>query len=235
MDDEHLISKKEVLEEMGISYGQLYRWKRKGLIPEVWFIRRSTFTGQETFFPRDQIVERIQRIKAMKSEHALDELADLITEQVSAKIQIAFDRLQKLGWLDDSLLEICHIKRQDGAAVSMREAFCLAVLRRVRSAARQEELDLVQRALMDALEKKLMDRIPSGTIHLHLLRKRISGGGISAEISMVVISPEGAIFDPEIEVVTTIDLGAVLQRIRLDLANMNGGRSEDVGEVKGEE
>jgi len=25
---------------MGISYGQLYRWKRKGLIPESWFIRR---------------------------------------------------------------------------------------------------------------------------------------------------------------------------------------------------
>ena len=49
MEDDHLISKKEVLEKMGISYGQLYCWKRKGLIPEAWFIRRSTFTGQETF------------------------------------------------------------------------------------------------------------------------------------------------------------------------------------------
>jgi len=48
MEDDKLISKKAVLEEMGISYGQLYRWKRKGLIPEAWFVRRSTFTGQET-------------------------------------------------------------------------------------------------------------------------------------------------------------------------------------------
>ncbi len=49
--DERLISKKELLEHAGISYGQLYRWKRKNLIPEDWFIRKSTFTGQETFFP----------------------------------------------------------------------------------------------------------------------------------------------------------------------------------------
>lgn len=47
--EEDLISKKELLDETGISYGQLYRWKRKQLIPEEWFIRKSTFTGQETF------------------------------------------------------------------------------------------------------------------------------------------------------------------------------------------
>lgn len=49
--EEELISKKELLEMTGISYGQLYRWKRKQLLPEDWFIRRSAFTGQETFFP----------------------------------------------------------------------------------------------------------------------------------------------------------------------------------------
>ncbi|WP_453595920.1 DUF4004 family protein, partial [Streptomyces sp. NPDC054865] len=44
---------------LSISYGQLYRWKRKNLIPEEWFIRKSTFTGQETFFPREEILKRI--------------------------------------------------------------------------------------------------------------------------------------------------------------------------------
>ncbi|MCL2486473.1 MAG: YhbD family protein, partial [Oscillospiraceae bacterium] len=34
---EGLISKKDLLEFTGISYGQLYRWKREGLIPEEWF------------------------------------------------------------------------------------------------------------------------------------------------------------------------------------------------------
>lgn len=51
--EQDLMSKKELLELTGISYGQLYRWKRKKLIPEEWFIRKSTFTGQETFFPRE--------------------------------------------------------------------------------------------------------------------------------------------------------------------------------------
>ena len=32
--DEELISKKELLETFGISYGALYRWKRMGLIPK---------------------------------------------------------------------------------------------------------------------------------------------------------------------------------------------------------
>ncbi|WP_438447242.1 DUF4004 family protein [Gorillibacterium sp. sgz5001074] len=75
MDDQELISKKELLEEAGISYGQLYRWKRKQLIPEEWFIRKSTFTGQETFFPRVLILPRIAKIQEMKEELPLDELA----------------------------------------------------------------------------------------------------------------------------------------------------------------
>ena len=62
--DPNYISKKELLQMYGISYGALYRWKRMGLIPEDWFIRRSTSTGQETFFRRDQIIPRIDQITA---------------------------------------------------------------------------------------------------------------------------------------------------------------------------
>ncbi len=73
---ENWVSKKELLQLTGISYGQLYRWKRKHLIPESWFVRRATFTGQETFFPRDAIIERVTLILSLKSETALDELAE---------------------------------------------------------------------------------------------------------------------------------------------------------------
>jgi hypothetical protein len=74
-----LISKKELLDEKGISYGQLYRWKRKQLIPEDWFIRKSTFTGQETFFPKDLILDRIDKIMNMKEDLSLDELASKLS------------------------------------------------------------------------------------------------------------------------------------------------------------
>jgi len=78
--DPETISKKELLVAAGISYGQLYRWKRKGLIPEDWFQRKSTFTGQETFFPREKVLARIVKIKAMQDEDAsLDEIADAVS------------------------------------------------------------------------------------------------------------------------------------------------------------
>lgn len=70
---EQLISKKELLDMYGISYGALYRWKRLGLIPEDWFIRRSAPTGQETYFRRDQILPRMELILERKS--SLEELA----------------------------------------------------------------------------------------------------------------------------------------------------------------
>lgn len=74
-----LISKKDLLDLTGISYGQLYRWKRKNLIPEDWFIRKSTFTGQETFFPKEKILARIEKIQTMKENLSLDELADMFS------------------------------------------------------------------------------------------------------------------------------------------------------------
>jgi len=73
---EELISKKDLLTEMDISYGQLYRWKRKKLIPEDWFMKKSTYTGQETFFPREKILDRIDQIINMKDGSSLDDLAD---------------------------------------------------------------------------------------------------------------------------------------------------------------
>ena len=73
--EENLISKKELLERYGMSYGALYRWKRKGLIPEDWFIRKATATGQETFFPKNLITERVELILSGKNELELDELA----------------------------------------------------------------------------------------------------------------------------------------------------------------
>ncbi|NGQ94723.1 YhbD family protein [Brevibacillus sp. SYP-B805] len=82
--DQDIISKKDLLELTGISYGQLYRWKRKNLIPEEWFIRKSTFTGQETFFPREQILARIDKIKNMKEDLSLDEIADMFSPEAAA-------------------------------------------------------------------------------------------------------------------------------------------------------
>jgi len=217
MDEELLISKKDVLEKMGISYGQLYRWKRKGLIPEAWFVRRSTFTGQETFFPQDKILERIARIKEMKDEHPLDDLAQMITTRVNAHLRVAMTKLQRAGWLDDALLRACCTDKAAAEGVSVWQAFVLGVLSRLRRAARDEEIDLVRRTLEREQGKGLLDRVSENGVRIYLLRKCVSGGGISAQISAAALAEEGAVFDPEIEVVETVDLSPILHRIQLEL------------------
>lgn len=81
--EESLIAKKELLQLTNISYGQLYRWKRKNLIPEEWFIKKSVSTGQETFFPRKEILERIERILELKDTVSLDELSEIFSPHVA--------------------------------------------------------------------------------------------------------------------------------------------------------
>ncbi len=235
MGDEHLISKKEVLDQMGISYGQLYRWKRKGLIPESWFIRQSTFTGQETFFPKEKIVERIGRIKDMKGEHALDDLAEVISEHVNAKFQVAFGKLRKLGWFDEELARSCGIVEDEAGTLSLRDALCLAVLKKLRRSSREEEIELVGRTLNQAIAKTGMDLTALEGKTLHLLRKQISGAGISAEISVIVIARDELIVDPEMRRIDSVDLAAMLQQVKLDLAKYCGPEESSENQADGRE
>ena len=81
---DELISKKEVLETYGISYGALYRWKRMGLIPEEWFVKKSAVTGQETFFNRSAICERIETILSLKDTLSLEDIAEKLNQSEKA-------------------------------------------------------------------------------------------------------------------------------------------------------
>jgi predicted site-specific integrase-resolvase len=89
--EQELISKKELLELYGISYGALYRWKRKGLIPEDWFIKKSTVTGQETFFPRGLICERMELIQKQKDDTSLEELSKQFSTESKKNATVILD------------------------------------------------------------------------------------------------------------------------------------------------
>ncbi len=80
-----MISKKDLLKEMNISYGQLYRWKREGLIPNDWFLKVSVSTGQETYFKRDLIIPRINKILELKDQYQLDELKEFLNPMSEAR------------------------------------------------------------------------------------------------------------------------------------------------------
>ncbi|KYH35251.1 hypothetical protein CLTEP_08760 [Clostridium tepidiprofundi DSM 19306] len=100
-----LISKKDLLDLTGISYGQLYRWKRKKLIPEEWFIKKSSFTGQETFFPKEKILDRIDKIKNMKDDLSLDQIANMFAPKL-ADVFLNKHELKEKGILSDITLNI---------------------------------------------------------------------------------------------------------------------------------
>jgi DNA-binding transcriptional MerR regulator len=88
---EDLISKKELLEITGISYGALYRYKRKNLIPDEWFVRKSTFTGQETFFPRELILRRIEQIQELKEEVSLDGMHGMLSGNIPEQLTLTHE------------------------------------------------------------------------------------------------------------------------------------------------
>ncbi|MBO6008436.1 MAG: DUF4004 family protein [Lachnospiraceae bacterium] len=79
-----LISKKQLLRVTHISYGTLYRWKRMGLIPESWFIHKATETGQATYFEKDKILPRIDRIKELKGELSVEQMQELFSANVES-------------------------------------------------------------------------------------------------------------------------------------------------------
>lgn len=112
--EQELISKKELLEKYAISYGALYRWKRKGLIPEDWFIKKSTVTGQETFFPRELVCERIELIKKQKDDISLDELSDHFSSESKKKATLVIDTAfgKKVFYLND--IKSIHLEDNQG-------------------------------------------------------------------------------------------------------------------------
>ena len=119
---EDLISKKEVLEKYGISYGALYRWKRMGLI------RKSTATGQETFFRRDQVCPRVELILSRRDGTSLEQLAGELEgerqQRRSARQLIVEDRFGRREFTVEEIRSACLSdgERESSILEFLREA-----------------------------------------------------------------------------------------------------------------
>lgn len=124
---DNLISKKELLELTGISYGQLYRWKRKDLIPEEWFIKKSAFTGQETYFPRDKILDRIDKIVNMKDGLSLDEIADMFVPQLE-DISLKDNEIQSRNILKEMTINIYKGLHQNESIFSQEKILFMYIM-----------------------------------------------------------------------------------------------------------
>lgn len=125
--DEELISKKELLELTGISYGQLYRWKRKNLIPEEWFIKKSSFTGQETFFPKVKMLERVDKIKNMKDDVSLDDMVEVFSPQL-ADVFLSREEMLSKNLVSNMTLEIYKDMHNEEQTFSFEKILYLSIV-----------------------------------------------------------------------------------------------------------
>lgn len=206
--DSNDISKKELLELTGISYGQLYRWKRKNLIPEEWFIRRATFTGQETFFPREQILERIDKIINMKDGLSLDELADMFSPNLS-DTRLTPDEMLERNIVSSTSLEL--FIRQQGSAetYSFQQVLYAYVLERMLVTG---EMSLDEGTGLVQVMASHYPKLEGKPCELIFIRKM----GISTFV--LVTSQADVYFESGVKVVTRLNLGKCIEELKAKIS-----------------
>lgn len=203
-----LISKKDLLLATGISYGQLYRWKRKGLIPEDWFVRRSTFTGQETFFPRDRMMARVERILSMKDEDvSLDQIAEAVSP-APLPDTFAGPEMVARGVVSSAALDLFVARHPGGTDLAFAELLAVAVaddLLRSGEAGSEDAL-----SALSVLESG-WGRCERGSCDLVLLRKM----GLST--ALLVSSASELVTENGVRVVARISLPARIESLKTTL------------------
>ncbi|MBT2729227.1 YhbD family protein [Bacillus sp. ISL-75] len=204
---EELISKKDLLELAGISYGQLYRWKRKDLIPEEWFVRKSTFTGQETFFPKEKVLERIEKIQTMKENLSLDELADMFSPNV-ANLNYTKDELVKRNIVSTTVVDF-YLEMEKGSLqfnfTRMLEVFILEKL------LQSGEINLEEGRMVLQVLKDHAGVIKQKSCELVITRKL----GMSS--CLLLINAEEFHFERGTKVVAALSLMTCMEEIKAKL------------------
>jgi hypothetical protein len=207
MMSEELISKKELLDLTGISYGQLYRWKRKDLIPEEWFIRKSTFTGQETFFPKEKILERIEKIQMMKENLSLDELANMFSPNI-ADLHLGESDLVKRNIVSETAIKLYLENEQGGPQLDFSRILEAYVLEKLLQSG---EINLDEGKMVVQVLKDNRATIKQKSGELVITRKL----GVSS--CLLLVNAESFHFEPGTKVVTRASLMHCIEELKAKL------------------
>jgi hypothetical protein len=205
--DQELISKKDLLELTGISYGQLYRWKRKNLVPEQWFIRKSTFTGQETFFPKEQMLARIDKIKNMKDDLSLDVLADMFSPN-PADASMTVAELIERNIVSRTTVQFYPLPQGDEAICSFDRILSLYVAEKLLQSGEMGRDEGTM--LLDVMEKHYRSMESKGC-DVVLIRKM----GISS--FLLITGTSELACEPGTKLVVRLPLSACLEELKMKL------------------
>ena len=205
--EEDLISKRELLELTGISYGQLYRWKRKNLIPEDWFVRKSVFTGQETFFPKEKILARIARIKDRKEDLSLDDLAGILSPDL-VEVALSKEELMKRNIVSKTTLDFYNEQRGETKVLTFKQILPLFILDKLFQSG---EINLEEgKILLGALDEHY-PKIKGKNTELYFLRK------LGVATCFLLAGPGEIYFENNIKVITRLNLTNCIEEIKMKL------------------
>jgi len=194
---ENMISKKDLLKKMNISYGQLYRWKREELIPEEWFVKTSAPTGQETYFDENLIIPRINKILGLKDEYSIEEQREMF-KGTASKESISVTSAIRLADIDLNLLKnLFDMKRDFITYDELTIIDALSVIKDEGYADGYEEI------LRIDLNKFLQIDIDNSWLSLFRVDDEL----------IVLCHSKGLVFGKEAELVKTIYLGSLKQSL----------------------
>ncbi len=222
---EDMISKKNILERTGISYGQFYRWKRKGLIPDDWIVHRSTRTGQESYLPKAKVLQRIERIQSLKDDNTLSEIADLLSPEIVEK-KYERSSLQELDWLDSELLSLYEEIVGSRKHFRFVDILSMELISRLRkSGFDSDSIYLAIQTVSSQQGERYFDE------ELILAEQRLEPGNSQKNLSKFCLLAGGEVkFDRTVEILEKIDLSGVVENIKLKLRDP-GQLERDVNEV----
>ncbi|WP_028982874.1 YhbD family protein [Sporolactobacillus terrae] len=210
--DEPLITKKELLERTGISYGQLYRWKRKNLIPENWFIRKATYTGQETFFPEKKILNRVHVISEMKDTLSLDELAEHFSPRSVTKIFLSEEQMLDQNIVSTTALNLFKKQRPNQSEYPFNDLLAMFLLDQMLSEGqmnRSEASDLLN--VMQENSSRLYDK----NSYLYFIRKM----GVS--VVLIAADEVSIFFDQGVHVIKKQSISSNIEKLKKRIESIN--------------
>lgn len=212
-----LISKKQLLSKTGISYGQLYRWKRERLIPEEWFMKQSSYTGQETFFPKEKILNRIEAILEAKDQYSLEELAKMLTK--TQEFSLSREDLDSMTEIEQEHLSVID-------RVYLKESYSLndlTLISFLSQAAGKLELDASQTEKLFDLGNKISVKVSSAR---HTCAVFLAGGNCHLVLAPSSDRTEELLFDDEITEVIIYPLDELANKIQLKYQSVGIPQSE---------
>jgi hypothetical protein len=205
--DEELMSKKDLLELVKISYGQLYRWKRKNLIPEEWFIRKSTFTGQETFFPREKMLARVAKIMNMKEDLSLTDLADVFSPNMN-EISVKKEALLERGIATKPVLDFYSGISGGGEMLSFKNILYVYVLEKMFQSGEInfDEGKMVLQVMADNYQK-----FEGRKCELVFFRK------LGTSSCFLYAGAEGMYFEDGVKITARLDISTCIEELKIKL------------------